>query len=136
MPAAPSREFALLWQAGTTAAMFLPFLSSIRERVRELTGRAVRAIASTQVARVRDRALSGVVLLIAIAASVWGALVTLYFDKPFGTWRDYAGLAAWALGTTTALGLVNEVLAKLSPIIQPPGLDAAGGQSSREEEDR
>jgi hypothetical protein len=61
--------------------------------------------------------IAGVLLLLgAIALSVWGALTTLYFDEPFGTLRDYVSLVVWAVGTGAALDLVNRALARLQPL--------------------
>lgn len=65
--------------------------------------------------RVLIRTLDASFVLIASAVSIWGALVLLYFDKPFGGWRDYLSLVAWALGTTAALDIINGGLGKLAP---------------------
>lgn len=65
--------------------------------------------------KVRDRALDSAFVLLAFAVSVWAGLVALYFDKTFGTWRDYLGLLAWAVGTAAVLDVINGVLSKLGP---------------------
>lgn len=65
--------------------------------------------------RVRDRALDSFFVLLAFAVSVWTGLVSLYFDRTFGTFRDYLGLLAWAVGTAAVLDVVNAVLSKLGP---------------------
>jgi hypothetical protein len=71
------------------------------------------------------RTLDASLVFVAFAVSIWGALVLLYFDKPFGTWRDYLGLIAWALGTTAALDIINGAVGKLAPPI-------TAGESSQE----
>jgi hypothetical protein len=70
------------------------------------------------------RTLDASFVLLAFAVSVWGAMVLLYFDKPFGGWRDYLGLIAWALGTTAALDIINGAVGKLTP---PKPADAKKG---------
>lgn len=96
--------------AGLSPFALTPALERILSGSGDLGVRAL-AFASSLL----DRAATWVFVLAAVALSIWGALTTLYFDKPFGTPRDYAGLVVWALGTTAAIDALNGVLKRLRP---------------------
>ncbi|HEV2757648.1 MAG TPA: hypothetical protein VG318_17955 [Actinomycetota bacterium] len=104
---------------GLSPMALTPLLERIVSGSGDLGGRAL-AFASSFL----DRAATWVFVLAAVAVSIWGALTTLYFDKPFGTLRDYVGLVVWALGTTAAIDVINGVLKRL----HPPEPDAAAAK--------
>jgi hypothetical protein len=65
-------------------------------------------VRETATARARRAALSrrlrNSLAFAAIAAvTVWTGLTALYFDKPFGTWRDYTAALVWGFGAQAAL---------------------------------
>lgn len=107
-------------RAGLSPLALTPLLERILSGPGDLGERAL-AFASSLL----DRAATWVFVLAAVAVSIWGALTTLYFDKPFGTPRDYVGLVVWGLGTTAAIDAINGVLKRLHPP-KPDGAAAKG----------
>lgn len=54
-------------------------------------------------------------LLLATAVAVHTGLGTYYYDKPFGTLRDYANLLVWGFGTKALLDMVTGALNRFWP---------------------
>jgi hypothetical protein len=94
------------------AASVVAALGSLTSHI----GDAIQSIAESATVRdVIDRTLSAFTVTLAFALSIWAALLTLYFDKPFGTWRDYLTLLVWAVATAGAVDGINTALNKLGP---------------------
>ena len=79
----------------------------------DIFDKVVEAVRSPEAEEVRIRLIGVAIAAIAVFVAAWGALVLLYFDKPFGTARDYLGLLVWGLGTAAALETMNALLTKL-----------------------
>jgi hypothetical protein len=60
---------------------------------------------ATAAARVARQRLARNVIVLAVlgAATLWTGLTLLYFDKPFGTGRDYVNALLWGFGAQVAL---------------------------------
>jgi hypothetical protein len=78
---------------------------------------AAREAAAGMVRRIAlSRRLRNALAFLAIAAvTVWTGLTALYFDQPFGTWRDYAAILVWAFaaqaGLTVLAGALDKIIA-------------------------
>ena len=54
-------------------------------------------------------------LAIVTAVAVYSGLTTLYFDRPFGTWRDYLGITVWGFSTKVVIDAVAGAINRLRP---------------------
>jgi hypothetical protein len=58
----------------------------------------------------RNRFWDHAVLILLFALAVYTGLTTLYFDKAFGTLRDYLSIFAWGAGSKAAVEVLGSVL--------------------------
>jgi hypothetical protein len=70
------------------------------------------------------KAMRSLLLTAAFVAAVWAGLVALYFDKPFGTFRDYLAAVLWGLITKGAIDTLTSTVDKI-------GLAAAAARATK-----
>lgn len=89
-------------------------VGGIADDLRAILAKVVSTARSPAVEERRVRLIGTGIVLLAVAVAIWGALVTSYFDEPFGSWRDYLTLFFWGVGTAAALDAINSVVTKVS----------------------
>lgn len=75
---------------------------------------------STLAARVRSLARKRIgwdlfYFTLVTAVAIYSGLSTLYFDKPFGTLRDYLDMAVWGFSTKALLDMVTGAVNRFWP---------------------
>ncbi|WP_432825470.1 hypothetical protein [Dactylosporangium sp. CA-092794] len=62
----------------------------------------------------QTRRLRNSLVFAAIAGvTVWTGLSTLYFDRAFGTWRDYVAIGVWGFGAQAGLNVLASALDRI-----------------------
>jgi hypothetical protein len=59
------------------------------------------------------RLRNGLAFLAIAAVTAWTGLTALYFDRAFGTWRDYVAVAVWGFGAQAGLAVLIGALDKV-----------------------
>ena len=104
-------------------------VGGIVDNLRSILAMVATTESSPEATARRTRLIGTGIVLMAAVVTVWGALVTSYFDKPFGSFRDYATLFIWGVGTTAALEAVNSLLGSVVSPLRKATSTSAGAAS-------
>ncbi|BCB90364.1 hypothetical protein Psuf_076770 [Phytohabitans suffuscus] len=102
---------------GTKTRTFAEGTGPVRVPEAASTLGEARASAAATAQRVAlTRRLRNTLAFAAIASvTVWTGLTAMYFDHPFGTWRDYVAAAVWGFGAqaglTVLIGALDRIIA-------------------------